>query len=309
MSRSAVAILANERDFAADVVIRRLHELGVEVRRINYEAARTNEVQPWSPSTSIRCDEPNPSVVWWRQFETDESPSTLQDVDDLLVERAQWRAWVATLASSSSTWMNDLWAARRAENKVEQLRVARSVGFDVPPTLITNDRSRAIEFEQAVGSAVVKTLASAYFSFSDKSFVFTEHLDRAIALPVDAWHTAPIVIQELIEEGLDARVVSLAGRCFAGRCRSRGLDWRKTPFDPKLWEPWNAPEQIVNACESYRARLGLEFAAFDFMITSESIFFLEANQAGEWLFLDRALDLGIGLAIADRLISLCSTRD
>lgn len=309
MSRSAVAILTNERDFAADVVVRRLHEFGVEVHRINYEAARTTEVQPWSPSTSNRADEPNPSVVWWRQFETDESPSTLQDVDDLLVERAQWRAWVATLASSSSTWMNDLWAARRAENKVEQLRVARSVGFDVPLTLITNDRSRAIEFEQAVGSAVVKTLASAYFSFSDKSFVFTEHLDRADALPVDAWHAAPVVIQQLIEGGLDARVVSLAGRCFAGRCRSRGLDWRKTPFDPELWEPWDPPEQIVHACESYRARLGLEFAAFDFMITSESIFFLEANQAGEWLFLDRALDLGIGHAIADRLVSLGSVRD
>ena len=247
--------------------------------------------------------------MWWRQFETDESPSTLKDVDDLLVERAQWRTWIATLAPPSSTWMNDLWAARRAENKVEQLRTATSVGFNVPRTLITNDRSEAIEFQQVVGSAVIKTLTSAYYSFSDKSFVFTEHLDRAAALSADAWHSAPVVIQQLIDGRLDARVVSLAGHCFAARCRSRGLDWRKTPFDPELWEPWDAPEQIVHACESYRAQLGLEFAAFDFMITSESIFFLEANQAGEWLFLDRALDLGIGLAIADRLISLGSTRD
>lgn len=74
------------------VVVRRLHEFGVEVHRINFEAASTSEVQPWGPSASNRGDEPNPSVVWWRQFETDKSPSTLQDVDDLLVERAQWRA-------------------------------------------------------------------------------------------------------------------------------------------------------------------------------------------------------------------------
>ena len=51
-------------------------------------------------------------------------------------------------------------------------------------------------------------------------------------------------------------------------------------------------------------RLGLEFAAFDFMITSDSVFFLEANQAGEWLFLERALDLPIGKAIAARLAEL-----
>jgi len=40
VSRPAVAIVTNERDFAADVVVRRLHEFGVEVHRINYEAAR-----------------------------------------------------------------------------------------------------------------------------------------------------------------------------------------------------------------------------------------------------------------------------
>lgn len=309
MSRAAVAILTNERDFAADVVVRRLHELGVEVHRVNHEAARSSVVPSWSPSLPDRQGHPKPRVVWWRQFETDESPGTLREVDDLLVERAQWKAWVATFGSPTSVWMNDLWAARRAENKIEQLRVARSVGFTVPPTLVTNDRSAAIEFAQAVGPAVVKSLSAAYFSFSDKSFMFTERLDRAAALPADAWHAAPVLVQQLIEGGLDARVVSMAGCCFAGRCQSRGLDWRKTPFDPELWEPWNAPDQIVQACDSYRTRLGLEFAAFDFMITPDSIFFLEANQAGEWLFLDRALDLGIGDAIADRLVLLGINRD
>lgn len=304
MTESSVTILTNERDFAADVVVRRLNDLGVEVHRINFERAQTGAVASWSPSLYVGADRARPNSVWWRQFETDESPPTFQEMDDLLVKRAQWRTWIATLASPGSTWMNDLWAARRAENKVEQLRVATLVGFNVPRTLITNERSQAIEFERVTGPAVIKTLTSAYFSFSDKSFVFTEHLRRATALPPDAWHGAPIVVQELIDNGLDARVISLAGHCFAAQCRSRGLDWRKTPFDPELWESWDPPEEIVDACETYRAQLGLEFAAFDFMITPESIYFLEANQAGEWLFLDRTLDLGIGHAIANRLASL-----
>jgi hypothetical protein len=46
-------------------------------------------------------------------------------VDDFLVAREQWRAWLTDLAESPDTrWLNPLWAARSAENKLVQMRVA-----------------------------------------------------------------------------------------------------------------------------------------------------------------------------------------
>lgn len=306
MSGTRVVVLTNQRDFAADVVVDRLQRLGANVSRLNIESARSEAVEPWSPAAGKPRLHDQPTVVWWRQFETDDHPRDLAGLDELLVERAQWRSWVATMCGSRSVWMNDLWAARRAENKVEQLRTAADVGLCVPRTLITNSAAQAAEFGRTVGGAVVKTLSSGYFSFSDQSFVFTELLDDAVLDRVDAWSAAPLVVQQHLGGALDVRVVSFGSRCFGARCRSKGVDWRKTPFDPELWFPWPVPPDIATRCESYRARLGLEFAAFDFMVTDDATYFLEANQAGEWMFLDRVLELGIGPAIADYLIQMGS---
>jgi glutathione synthase/RimK-type ligase-like ATP-grasp enzyme len=295
----AVVVLTNERDFAADDVIRRLQARGVEVQRLNIEQARAKSVGRWSPGPDDTVWG-RATAIWWRQFETDDSPETMYEVDDVLVERAQWRVWAATLASPGATWVNDLWAARRAENKVEQLRTAHEVGFTVPPTVVTNDPDDAHKFQNAVGPCVIKTLTSAYHSFSDQSFVFTELLDDAINS--EGWHRVPVVVQQLIDGGLDARLISFGDRCYAAKCRSRGLDWRKTPFEPDLWHHWQPPTSLERACVMYRDRLGLEYAAFDFMITDDgSVRFLEANQAGEWVFLDRTLDLGRAPALADHL--------
>jgi hypothetical protein len=58
------------------------------------------------------CRSPPPQTPW---------PA----VDDFLVAREQWRAWLTDLAESPDTrWLNPLWAARSAENKLVQMRVA-----------------------------------------------------------------------------------------------------------------------------------------------------------------------------------------
>ncbi len=50
--------------------------------------------------------------------------------------------------------------------------------------------------------------------------------------------------------------------------------------------------------------MGLRYAAFDFIDDGEDIWFLEANQAREWLFIDRPLQMGISEAITDVLTAL-----
>lgn len=220
MNGGRILILTNERDFAADEVVHWLNKIGADVERLNIEAAQSKAIPAWSPKgEGVPTDR---TVVWWRQFETDRRPDGLDELDDILVDRAQWRAWISTLANGTAIWVNDLWAARRAENKVEQLRVARDVGFSVPATIITNDPAEAEAFRVATGPCVIKTLASAYFSFSDQSFVFTEALDDT-ALQLDGWHRVPVVVQALVAGGLDARVVAFGNRCYGAKCRAKGI--------------------------------------------------------------------------------------
>lgn len=293
-----MVVLTNERDFAADLVIHHLLSEGVAVQRINIEQARSTATMHWDPNNESTD---TLRVVWWRQFQADPQPLSLEQADDQLVERAQWRTWLATLNRPRVTWVNHLWAARRAEDKVEQLRTAKQVGFTIPRTVVTNDAATARAFRNQVGSAVIKTLSAGYFSLSNQAFVFTEALEDSILTREDHWHAVPLVVQERLHEALDARIVSFGERCFGAKCVSPGLDWRKTPFDASLWSHWDVPPSLARTCAAYRRELGLEFAAFDFMIRGEAVFFLEANQAGEWMFLDRALGIGIGKEIANFL--------
>lgn len=290
-----VLILTNRRDFAADRVIKRLHELGVPVERWNAEDER---VVAWCPEA-----EPIPSKprsVWLRQFLPE--PTTTDDVravDEFLVVREQWRAWLTDLAEQEGPrWMNPLWASRRAENKLAQLRTARACGLAVPSTVLTNSRTEAMQHQADVGPCIVKSVASAYFPFSDCAFMFTVELDEAADLPDADWSVQPVLVQKAIEKQADVRVFMLPALAVAVATHVGAIDWRTASGDAE-WKPHDLPQPVATACRDYMSKFGLVYGAFDFVVDHEDRWwFLECNQAGEFSFADRPLDLGVGDALA-----------
>jgi glutathione synthase/RimK-type ligase-like ATP-grasp enzyme len=286
-------VLTNLRDLAADDVVRRLDASGTSVRRINADTCATSAIPTWNLDEDEAGDI---GAVWWRQFEipADGSPFGT-DIDELLVVRAQWRAWLTTLAELDIPWINDLWAARKAEDKIIQLRTARSLGFAVPKTIITNDRAAAARFGQDEAT-VIKTLAAAYFEATEKGFVYTNPLSAGLTSPEAAWHAQPVLVQRRVS-GTDVRVVALGQECFGASCETDALDWR-TAGEAATWHPWDVPAGVAERCLRYLSDMGLRYAAFDFVLDGDILWFLEANQAGEWVFIDRPLKLGIAESLA-----------
>jgi hypothetical protein len=303
-SRPAVWVLTNTRDLAADHVVALLNERDVSVFRLNADQVVSEAVVPWRP------DHPpvTTGAVWWRQFEAFVEPTeplSLEQAEDLLVRRAQWRTWLAVLAEPGIRWMNPLWAARRAENKVEQLRIATKLGgVAVPETLVTNDPHAVREFDSA-SPAIIKTLAAAYYEFTDSGFVYT-HAAASVTAPDEAWLRQPLICQRRLQ-GAHVRVIQLSRHTFAGCCESDMLDWRRQE-QPTLWRDWTVPHAVRSFCLDYLEHTGLEYAAFDFIDDGDRVWFLEANQAGEWVFLDRALGLGLAGVIATHLEDLGTDR-
>ena len=199
--------------------------------------------------------------------------------------------------------MNPLWAARRAENKVEQLRVAAHVGFRVPDTLITNDPGEADAFRLSA-PAVVKTIAGSNYEMSGHGFVYTHDADEVLA-PADLWLRQPVTVQTRVD-GAHIRVVVVGEDVFAASCESDTLDWRLQET-PSPWRRWDAPSAISDCCRQMLRVLGLHYGAFDFVDDGTTVWFLELNQAGEWAFLERPLGLGISQAVAEHLVRLAST--
>jgi glutathione synthase/RimK-type ligase-like ATP-grasp enzyme len=299
-----ILILTNEQDFGADEVVRRIDRQRVAVRRLNIEHATRHpiEANPVLDGDAY----PNLRAVWWRQFVPGHATPTSTAADDLLVERAQWSAFLALFDRPDVAWVNPLWAARRAENKLVQLRTAAATGFDVPPTILTNDSEQAARFRKEFDACVVKSLTAAYFEHSDQSFVFTEFLTDDLLDEPTSWYRQPVIVQEFLPRASDLRVVAVGDRCFAAEAATSGSDWRKDPGSVN-WSPWACEPDLQTRCLRYMAALGLRYVSFDFAVANGRTWFLEANQAGEWLFLDRPLGLGIADVLATYLANLATS--
>src|SRR5262249_33476410 len=82
------------------------------------------------------------------------------------------------------TFMNDVWHSldclcvpalpsviRRAELKASQLKVAGELGFELPPTLVTNSPEEFLEFyRQHSGNIVSKLASKAFYSATGTTF-------------------------------------------------------------------------------------------------------------------------------------------
>jgi len=292
-----VLIIGNERDYAADSVVAILTRNDVPVVRWNSETL-ADVVPPWEPEQAARS--PFRSV-WFRQYLSEpHGAQTVADLDEDLVVRAQWRDWVATLDCGNTRWINPLWASRRAENKVVQLAAAAALDIRTPATLVTNDPARARTFRAAQPhGAVVKTLAAGYFAHSDQSFMFTTELTDEVLSATDAWRRQPLVVQQRLNRARDIRAVVVGDRVMAAASSTDAQDWRLAPATK--WHAVDLPDDIVENCRALTGELGLCYAAIDLVDDGDRIWFLEANQGGEFQFIDRPLKLGIAEAIAELL--------
>jgi hypothetical protein len=300
-------ILTNEADFGADEIIHRIDLGRVSIRRLNIEDVTTHPVE--SSEVLDRDVYPDVRAVWWRQFVpgAGQPPRLGVPDDDLIVQRSQWSSFLSLFDWPDVAWVNPLWSARRAENKLVQLRAAAMCGFQPPATIVTNDAKQAARFQRRHGMCVVKSLATAYFEFTDQAFVFTEFLTDDVLDNGARWHAQPVIVQAFVPRALDVRVVVVGDQCFAAEAAVGGSDWRKDPEAAK-WKRRACSSALQDNCRRYVSGLGLRYAAFDFALANDQMWFLEANQAGEWLFLDRPLELGIAQALATQLTGLVGRR-
>lgn len=291
-----VLVLSNESDYSLDRVVHWLtqNEPSLRLQRINRE-----DLTPLGGLTAVlhplgwSIDE-RPRVVWLRQLLPDRDPygpsPEPAEIDDILVTRRQWLAWLSLLRLVGVRWMNDPLRVQVAENKPDQLAVAIRTGFEVPRTLLTCDRREASAFVTETGPCVIKSLATAFWEFSDQSFVFTTLAETALAADESAWRSQPVFVQERIDGSEDARLLLIDGVAL-GACRPRdSLDWRTRSDAP--WTPWDPDPATVAHAGAYAREFGLDYGAFDFILGSDSHagpVFLECNPAGEFGFLDDVL--------------------
>ena len=202
-------------------------------------------------------------------------------------------------------WVNDPAATYKAEHKAVQLSVARSIGFDVPRTVITNTAEGVAAASGGASKVAVKGLDTVLIWHDGlETFGYTTLIDSD--LPDDSnLSSAPLIAQEALEEKLDLRVTVVGERVFCAAVTDGGSpirgDWRLSK--PKAeFSAFELPPHVERRCLELCKSLGLVFGAIDLALQNEVYFFLEINPTGEWGWLVDQAGLPIDKAIAEVLL-------
>jgi glutathione synthase/RimK-type ligase-like ATP-grasp enzyme len=225
-------------------------------------------------------------------------------------ECAAFRRALFSLLAPDALWVNDPDAAWRASRKPLQLEAAVKVGFAIPDTLVSNDPRRVRQFlaEQG-GSLIYKPFAGATWRQGDTHWMPFASLVTAESLVEDRLLRAVAgIYQAVVPKDYELRVTVMGREAVAVKIRSQEtangrIDWRRS-YDELKMEPFALAPQIAARCVAVLRYFGLAFGCIDLIVRPDGeTVFLEVNESGQFLFLERFAEVRLLESFAEFLIS------
>jgi hypothetical protein len=246
----------------------------------------------WNGAEAVWCRRPPVSAPFGLSDDADEAFR--------MVEECRFTRWVIDLqrADAATRWINPLDAALRAENKLIQLKRARSCGMEVPRTLVTTDPRRFRAFLRAEGTVVAKPLSGYTWNYESGETLtaFASLIDARIGAELSDSDIERCVTfyQQRIEKVADIRMVIMGEDMFAYKITQNGLqhfDFRIGFYQENHlhYEPIALPRNLGKQVTEFMTSLDINFASADFALTPDGEFvFLDLNPNGQWLFIEEA---------------------
>jgi glutathione synthase/RimK-type ligase-like ATP-grasp enzyme len=319
-----ILLLTQPLDEHADHVAQKLRERGADFVRFNPAQFPTEaEVSLAYPVTgqvqytlrlgqeTIRLD--RLQAIWYRR---PEPPVPHEEVTDKLS-----REYVQ---KESETLVRDLWSSldcvwvpalpsviQRAQLKASQLKVARILGFEIPPTLFTNSPVDFLEFyRQHNGNIVSKLAGFSFLRTVGTTFSrYTEVVSKRDVGYAHAVRYCPVILQAYVPKQLELRITVVRQKVFAAEIHSQQSnhtrhDWRRYDLFETPYFPHRLPQDVAQRCVQLVEQLGLCYGAIDMVLTPDGRYvFLEINPNGQYLWIEDATGLPISDAICDLLVS------
>jgi glutathione synthase/RimK-type ligase-like ATP-grasp enzyme len=206
-------------------------------------------------------------------------------------------------------WVNHPDLNRVAESKLLQLRTAIDTGFDVPESLVTNDREEVHEFLAAHPDGVIckPLMIGRLFINEDERLFFTSPITDTVSLA--NLGAEPYLFQEFVPKLYDIRATVIGNEVFAVRIDSQDseetrVDWRQG--QPGLLDhtPIELDTDLADACVTLCRRFGLRFGAIDLACRPDGRHtFFEINPNGQWAWVEQRTGLPLRSRMVDLLLS------
>jgi glutathione synthase/RimK-type ligase-like ATP-grasp enzyme len=199
---------------------------------------------------------------------------------------------------------------RRAELKALQLKFAESLGFEIPPTLITNNPQDFLDFyHQHNGNVVSKLASPSLYKFTGNTFNrYTQVVSKQDVAYAWSIRLCPIIFQAYVPKRVELRITVVGRDVFPVEIHSQHSnhtrhDWRRYDRFQTPYFPHELPGDLEQRCIQLVESFGLCYGAIDMVLTPDGRYvFLENNPNGQYLWIEQATGLPISDAICDLLI-------
>ncbi|WP_406296522.1 hypothetical protein OG948_13480 [Embleya sp. NBC_00888] len=245
-------------------------------------------------------------AVWWRKPLPFRFADGMSEAEERFALSQAKRAFAGLLgAKTDVVWVNR--PERNADcTKPVQLTAAAEAGLAVPDTLITNDPAAVRPFaEKHHGHIITKVLGGIVHTEDGKrSQIYTSRVepeqwdDPRIAL------TAHLFQREITDKAYEVRLTVVGDQLFPVAIHAPvgpgRLDWRRD--SPHLsYTDVTLPSAVGSGVRQMMRRLGLTFAAVDFIVDSQGVHWLvDVNPGGRWAWIELTRS-AITNALADLL--------
>jgi glutathione synthase/RimK-type ligase-like ATP-grasp enzyme len=189
-------------------------------------------------------------------------------------------------------------AASMASNfsKPFQAQLIAAAGFDLPPSLITNDLEMVNEFRRKHGRVIFKSISSVRSIVRELTDADLTRLDRI------RW--CPVQFQALIQ-GVNVRVHVVGDQIFATEIGSDAVDYRYAQNETGESAELRAielPTELGNRCRVLAHSLGLPLAGIDLKRTADGqVICFEVNPSPGFTYYESNTGQPIARAIAEYL--------
>lgn len=251
------------------------------------------------PGVDLKLRKTDRLVYWARRVMAVASPMDLAEADRAYARnenKATLDAWRHLLSGfDGAVFVNGNLAKITSNMKPVQLAVASSVGFQLPPTLFSNDIEDIAIFVDDVGGQVIfKSHTPLIWQERTEAGVrshmaYSALVDKETIVASNSAHLCAGIYQAPVPKDYEVRITMLGSSPFACKIHSQEnaasmVDWRAQQRYLR-YEEIDVPEQVVAQCIEFMAAMGQVFGCFDFIVTPQGEWvFLECNEQGQWLW-------------------------
>lgn len=212
---------------------------------------------------------------------------------------------LAHLSYKGIPFFDETYSLLLAEKKLLQLDIARAVGFNTPPTIISNSKPQIISFlNHQEGKGILKLSTQPTFNKNnDVYFIFANKVSIMDFDEMDTTINSPFIVQKYIQKQYEVRYTFVNGEHFVCKIESQlsdksKIDFRRYDFANTPYLAIEAPVNIKEMVTLFMSKLNLNYGALDFIVDpNDNWFFLEVNPVGQYGWIEHLAGLKITNAI------------